>query len=1842
MKRSGQPAKASFPRGREAASAPSAVEGDEPKPDFLFGSEAAAARPAKRRATAGGRKKSGGGGGGGGSDDDDGGAAASMALPKRARQLTFKRLSVGMTLLAQVKDVGKESCTLSLPHSLTGTVRLSELSDAHFVQHLTGDGYLLPGPARFLEPGQLLSCSVAGLQKASAAGRNRVELSLRASVVNASLAAASFVPGLRVHCCVTSVEDHGYAVSLGVAGASGFLAFDQAHSQTLRAGQPLSCVVLPERRSSRVLALSSLRMEKAVAKPFPGMAIQTLLPGTLVSATVSKVLSGGSVLSFLSFFHGTVDRIHQGFGEEHLEVKEKVRARILFVDANARTIGLSLLKHVVAGSPFTPPDTAQLGDIIEEAAVAHVEPSLGIFLAIPGAIAFAHLSNLADKHTDVIGKAHAVGKAHRCRITGYSMMDGVVNVTLKESVLSQQIMRYEDVKVAMTLQGKILAIESFGLRVALTDHIQAICPTMHCTEVAQSQKKSKFTVGGKVTAQVLLVDPSRNRVVLTMKKSLRSSTLPRICTYADAVPGSIAEGFVQAIRDFGLIVSFYNGVHGIAPKLMLGVSDITKGVMSPAECFRTGQTVKVKVIACAPDNEKMTLSLDLEHEAQKAATTGRVRDYVGKNVSGRVSSVTDSVVGIVLDEVPDHMTAELSKEHTSDHPQVCNDVILTYRVGDAMSDLLVLDAHESSHKLILTRKPSLLLEASRGNLPREVADIAVGKVLHGYVKRVTTFGVFVSFVGSLTGLAMRSNVADEFVKDPSDFFSPGDSCRALVTKLDADAGKFELSLKQSACFSDTTTFLISYFADLDRIALASQQTAGDSAASDAQFAIGTTVTGVVQSKKSYGVIVDLQDDVTGFINSDHLSPEVGACSPGDTVECRVMDADWRKRIVDLTSRSDLMKGRYDPSRSKKRKKASGLQGSVILVKDAYNIVAIANKTQLDFAFAARKDFNSRKQGAPSNTKPNSSASVQLLESSDRQAPHSRLLCRLETAGNGRAEKGLSLEDLHNGIQGWDDVYVGLRVTGKVSSVNALQVNVVLARGVTGRIHITEASDAEEASVSFAGISSAGQLVKVKVLSIQRRSIGDGIDQRVKSFVELSMRPCELAVEEIVGRPELEALRVGSKCHGIVGKVSSDNLLVLLDSTTTARVSAVDASTSIATAQNLAAHFMSGQRCAFTVVGMDGQRSIELSLVPAVAVSSEGTEVLAQITRIAEDQGLFLRLPGLNVGRAHITDVDAKMPEDPLQKFTLGEIITCRVCGVGARNQVDVTLIAAKDAAPPVVAADLKVGQKVAGYVRGASKRGCFVNLSRVQVGRILVSQLSDGFVEHIERSFPNGLRVTARVTAINSSNGNVDLSLKGTASSSEKYKYEDLTLSQVVMCTVRRVETFGLFLTIEKTSLTGLCHKSELNDESASRFKPRSYAEGDRVKAKVLRLRPDEKKISFGIKPSYFDADDAGSDDAVLSSDESEGEAVSSDEDDSAADSAAEDAESESETEVATNGGATLEVASEFGLDALEPAAKRAFGRQRAGSSSDDEPEESSDEEPEVDYTAGRNNSLSAEEARTQNQEDSLADDTITPTTEDGFKRRLIATPHESMLWIKYMAFQLSLGEIDKAREIVKQALNTISFRQAEEKFNMWVALLNLEKMYGTKETVFKAFDQAVVYNDPKRVYVKMVDIHTRATDWETVEELYKSMVKKFKRSPDVWVQYGAFKIGQSKTDEAKGVLERSFIALEKSKHVSVIAKFAEAEFKTGSAERGRTYFEGILENAPKRVDIWSVYLDMETKIGDAERIRRLYDRATSLSLSTKKMKHLFTRYLGFEKTQGESSRVEHVKQKAQEFVAGQ
>lgn len=156
------------------------------------------------------------------------------------------------------------------------------------------------------------------------------------------------------------------------------------------------------------------------------------------------------------------------------------------------------------------------------------------------------------------------------------------------------------------------------------------------------------------------------------------------------------------------------------------------------------------------------------------------------------------------------------------------------------------------------------------------------------------------------------------------------------------------------------------------------------------------------------------------------------------------------------------------------------------------------------------------------------------------------------------------------------------------------------------------------------------------------------------------------------------------------------------------------------------------------------------------------------------------------------------------------------------------------------------------------------------------------------------------------------------------------------------------------------------------------------------------------------------------------------------------------------------------------------------------------------------------------------------------------------------------------------------------------------------------------------------------------VEDIYKKLCKKYFESLEIWSSYIEFlfdmrsqKQDESEFTEPKTILQRSLQALPKASHINIISKFGMLEYKFGNPEHGRTMFEGIVTNYPKRMDIWAIYMDMEVKYGGGKanqaQARHLFERCLSLpeiNKKPKKMKLTFRKYMEFENALGNQNKL--------------
>ena len=249
----------------------------------------------------------------------------------------------------------------------------------------------------------------------------------------------------------------------------------------------------------------------------------------------------------------------------------------------------------------------------------------------------------------------------------------------------------------------------------------------------------------------------------------------------------------------------------------------------------------------------------------------------------------------------------------------------------------------------------------------------------------------------------------------------------------------------------------------------------------------------------------------------------------------------------------------------------------------------------------------------------------------------------------------------------------------------------------------------------------------------------------------------------------------------------------------------------------------------------------------------------------------------------------------------------------------------------------------------------------------------------------------------------------------------------------------------------------------------------------VLNIDQEKKRVSLGLKASYFESDDEEMPDAQLEGVDEAGDIIETDseppeEDDMHVDSFAVTPTESQATPLA------VEAFSWTGETILDQD-NQLPPESESDSDSDDEKErfaKKKHKRSEIKYDKTLSLPLS-----------SAAD----------YERTLLSQPDSSLIWTQYMAHLLQLGEIDKARSVAERALKIINIREEGEKLNIWVAFLNMENSFGTDETLEEVFRRACEYADKKKMHSHLVSILIKGGKNDKADEMFQTMIKKFSQS---------------------------------------------------------------------------------------------------------------------------------------------
>jgi small subunit ribosomal protein S1 len=407
------------------------------------------------------------------------------------------------------------------------------------------------------------------------------------------------------------------------------------------------------------------------------------------------------------------------------------------------------------------------------------------------------------------------------------------------------------------VQGKVkggLTVMCNGIRAFLPGSLVDVRPIKDTTPY--ENKEAEF--------KVIKLDRKRNNVVVSRKAVLEQSMgAEREQLLANLKEGATVKGIVKNITEYGAFVDL-GGIDGL-----LHITDLAwRRVKHPTEVVNVGDEVTAMVLKF--DQEKSRVSLGLKQLGEDP-WVGLSRRYpTGTRMFGKVANLTDYGAFVEIEPGIEGLVHVSEMDWTNKNVNPSKVVSL----GDEV-EVMVLEIDEDRRRI------SLGMKQCKANPWDDFAiTFKKGDKVSGQIKSITDFGVFIGLPGGIDGLVHLSDLSwnlpgEEALRN----FRKGEEVEAVVLAIDTDKERISLGIKQLEGDPFTT-----YVATHDK---------------------GSLVSGTVKSMDAKGAVIDLGEDIEGYLRAsevarDRVEDIRTHLKEGESIEAMIINIDRKNRQINLS------------------------------------------------------------------------------------------------------------------------------------------------------------------------------------------------------------------------------------------------------------------------------------------------------------------------------------------------------------------------------------------------------------------------------------------------------------------------------------------------------------------------------------------------------------------------------------------------------------------------------------------------------------------------------------------------------------------------------------------------------------------------------------------------------------------------------------------------------------------------------------------------------------------------------------------------------------------------------
>jgi small subunit ribosomal protein S1 len=281
----------------------------------------------------------------------------------------------------------------------------------------------------------------------------------------------------------------------------------------------------------------------------------------------------------------------------------------------------------------------------------------GAFIDLGGIDGLLHITDMSWGRVNHPSDILAVGDKINVKVLKFDREKERVSLGLKQIAPDPWLDVEAKYPVGNRITGKVVSLTDYGAFVELEEGVEGL---IHVSEMSWTKRikhpNKVLNIGDDVESVVLALDIPNRRISLGLKQ-VESNPWEVI---GEKFPiGTIIEGQVKNITDFGIFVGVDEGIDGL-----VHISDLswTKRIKHPSEIYKKGDLVKAVVLNIDRENERFSLGVkQLTPDPWQSIPT---RFAPGTIIRGQVTSVTDFGIFLEVEEGIEGLihVSEISKE----------------------------------------------------------------------------------------------------------------------------------------------------------------------------------------------------------------------------------------------------------------------------------------------------------------------------------------------------------------------------------------------------------------------------------------------------------------------------------------------------------------------------------------------------------------------------------------------------------------------------------------------------------------------------------------------------------------------------------------------------------------------------------------------------------------------------------------------------------------------------------------------------------------------------------------------------------------------------------------------------------------------------------------------------------------------------------------------------------------------------------------------------------------------------------------------------------------------------